>query len=117
LINGYRSDVEERNVAKPTKKDDIGEEEEVGAGDQAMSSQIMSPSKTLAPGKTLTESATLKKSQVQSKSKLKQLDDDDKKFNKLIDVLKPTLENEDFFELDGKKMQTIFTNYLACLKK
>ena len=127
LINSHRSDVEARNLAKPTKKDVLMEEEETEEGDQGVSqvepfnkAKTLSPQKTMGPG-----SATLKKSQgpdselkkSQTKAMTKQLDEDDKRFNKLLENLKPSFEKKDFFELDGKPCQTIFNNYLACLRK
>lgn len=110
LLNSHRYDVDPKHKAKPTKVDDMNEEE-IHEGDQGASGFNPSLSRSLTSKKTLKETKTLTKNQT------KQLDEDDKKFNKLIDILKPKYEDLDFFELEGKKMQTIFNNYLACLKK
>ena len=122
LINSYRHDVEAASKAKPTKKDDMGQDDEERVGDQG-TSMVLSPNlsktKTLGTMKTLKDSQ-LKESELKkspTKVQAKQLEDDDKKFNKLIDILKPKLEKNDFFEIDGKKYDTIFNNYLACLKR
>lgn len=118
LLNTYRHDVDPRNIAKPTKKEaiELDEEEDVKAGDQgsAFNPQMSQFSKTKT---TFNNASTMKEKKTLSKTQTKQLDDDDKKFNKLIEILKPKLEEADHFLLEGKKMNTIYNNYLACLKK
>lgn len=117
LLNSYRFDVDAKNIAKPTKKDEMLEEEEIQKGDERMGfMDEFTHSKTnLSKTKTLKENPTLTKTM--TKTQMKQFDEDDKKFNKLIEILKPKFEKDDHFELDGKKMDTIFNNYLSCLKK
>lgn len=45
------------------------------------------------------------------------LDEDDKAFNKYLQILKPNLEDKDFYTFEGKKFETILNDPISCLKK